>query len=393
MSIKERLLELIEKEGLNPNQFYIKTGLANGFINTIGTTLRKPSVEKIERTFPELNIDWLLTGNGEMMKKNNSPHIEFTMDIYGRMKMITKYLIGKGIAENQEKIGELLGYNNKASFSHILNGRKPLPSNFIDRISALDKKVNKVWIETGEGEMLNKDIINPKSDDAPIGENSASTYNIHPDLKLNYTIKNFFKDYYSYLDYTILDTKYLDKQLLELSIKDKELIAAKMGLNFEDFSNGVDIVSKSPNRGKLVPIYDAKASAGTSQVDLTGSKNGWVNIGDLLKDSEGALYVYGNSMIPGYPPGSLLGIRSLNESFIEPGSVYVVETESNRYVKRLYYNEDKTSLLCISDNHFKHTDGPLEGTYFYPPFEIPFSSVKCIFKVTGVIKRNSTSMF
>jgi hypothetical protein len=70
-----------------------------------------------------------------------------------------------------------------------------------------------------------------------------------------------------------------------------------------------------------------------------------------------------------------------------------VQTESNRYVKRLYYNDDRSALLCISDNHIKHTDGPLEGTYFYPPFEIPFSAVKCIYKVTGVIKRNSTTAY
>lgn len=46
MSLKERLLELVKLEGLNPNQFYIKTGLANGFLNTVGEKLRKPSIEK-----------------------------------------------------------------------------------------------------------------------------------------------------------------------------------------------------------------------------------------------------------------------------------------------------------------------------------------------------------
>ena len=96
-------------------------------------------------------------------------------------------------------------------------------------------------------------------------------------------------------------------------------------------------------------------------------------------------------MIPGYPPGSLIGIRPLNESFIEPGSVYVVQTESNRYIKRLYYNKDKTALICMSDNHIKHADGPMEGDYFYPPFEIPIPAIKIIYKVTGVIKRNSVS--
>lgn len=46
----------------------------------------------------------------------------------------------------------------------------------------------------------------------------------------------------------------------------------------------------------------------------------------------------------------------------------------------------------MSDNHIKHTDGPMEGEYFYPPFEIPIPSVKIIYKVIGVIKRNSISL-
>ena len=74
-----------------------------------------------------------------------------------------------------------------------------------------------------------------------------------------------------------------------------------------------------------------------------------------------------------------------------PAVPNVVQTESNRYIKRLYYNKDKTALICMSDNHIKHADGPMEGDYFYPPFEIPIPAIKIIYKVTGVIKRNSVS--
>ncbi len=64
--IKERLLEMIAIEGLNPRQFYIKTGLGNGFLDKVGERLKKPSVEKISSTFPRWNIDYLQTGEGEM---------------------------------------------------------------------------------------------------------------------------------------------------------------------------------------------------------------------------------------------------------------------------------------------------------------------------------------
>lgn len=70
MSVKDRLIQLVEKEGLNPNQFYVKTGFGNGFLSTVGDTLRRPSIEKLEKTFPHWNIEWVLTGKGEMTKAN-----------------------------------------------------------------------------------------------------------------------------------------------------------------------------------------------------------------------------------------------------------------------------------------------------------------------------------
>lgn len=270
----------------------------------------------------------------------------------------------------------------------------------LDRIFKKDKRSNKypsisekikdglkkafgldeVWLLTGNSETLKDDT------------KFESPIHAIPPFEYDYTVMDFFKDYYSYLSYKEIEEDLLKKQLTTLTDEESAKIAGTMGLDYEDFTHGIDIVINSPHTGKLVPVYNAKAAAGKANIDMYGPRSSWINVGDLLKDSEASLYVYGNSMIPGYPPGSLIGIRPLNESFIEPGSVYVVETESNRYIKRLYYSKDKTALICMSDNHIKHTDGPMEGEYFYPPFEIPLSSIRIIYKVIGVIKRNSISL-
>lgn len=65
MTLKERILYLIDKEGINPNQFYIKSGLGNGYLDKIGDTFRKPTIEKIEKGFPHWNIEWILDEKGE----------------------------------------------------------------------------------------------------------------------------------------------------------------------------------------------------------------------------------------------------------------------------------------------------------------------------------------
>ena len=48
MTLKERMFYLIEKEGLNPNQFYTISGLGNGYLNNVGESFRKPTIEKDE---------------------------------------------------------------------------------------------------------------------------------------------------------------------------------------------------------------------------------------------------------------------------------------------------------------------------------------------------------
>jgi len=70
MSLKERLLEMIACEELNPNQFYIRTGLGNGFLDKVGEKLKSPSVEKISKIFPYWNIDYLQTGEGEKYRRD-----------------------------------------------------------------------------------------------------------------------------------------------------------------------------------------------------------------------------------------------------------------------------------------------------------------------------------
>lgn len=76
MNLKERLFHLIEIEGLNPNQFYIKTGLGNGYLDKVGDVLRRPTIEKIQKTFPKWNFDWILKEEGSPLTEIDIPKEE-----------------------------------------------------------------------------------------------------------------------------------------------------------------------------------------------------------------------------------------------------------------------------------------------------------------------------
>lgn len=77
------------------------------------------------------------------------------MGVRARIKKVVKWLIGEGYANNQKEVGRLLGYANESAFSQVLNGHVDLPADFIPRICSLDDRLNIVWLQSGEGEMLN----------------------------------------------------------------------------------------------------------------------------------------------------------------------------------------------------------------------------------------------
>lgn len=110
MTLKERLFKLIELEGLNPNKFYIKTGLGNGFLNTVGEKLRKPSIEKIEKNFPNWNIEWIIHEKGNPTVDN--PRKE--LDILEAIPLNQNYIINVPLVNQYAQAGYLCGYQDAA---------------------------------------------------------------------------------------------------------------------------------------------------------------------------------------------------------------------------------------------------------------------------------------
>lgn len=150
-------------------------------------------------------------------------------------------------------------------------------------------------------------------------------------------------------------------------------------------------------RRARIPLYDAQTQAGTIEVDMTPVHEpaGTIDIGDLLHDSEAAIRIYGNSMIPNYPPGCVVGLVRVTNKYIEPGEVYVIETRDSRKLKRLFYkddNPDSDTLILYSDNTMKFEGGPRHGKFAYPIAEIPRAEIIQLYAVTGVIKRNANSV-
>lgn len=68
---KRRILQFIEYKGIGITNFFKKTGIKRGFLDTdkLDSSVSDMFLAKIIAVFPELNIEWLLTGEGNMLRK------------------------------------------------------------------------------------------------------------------------------------------------------------------------------------------------------------------------------------------------------------------------------------------------------------------------------------
>lgn len=78
MSVKQRIREFVQAKSMAISAFEKSIGTANGYVNSITKSIGIDKLELIFSTYPELDLVWLLTGTGSMLKPdfhndNNNP--------------------------------------------------------------------------------------------------------------------------------------------------------------------------------------------------------------------------------------------------------------------------------------------------------------------------------
>lgn len=75
MSLNERISKIIEYSGYTPSEFADEVEVQRSSVSHITSGRNKPSLEfiiKIKSRFPEILWDWLVNGDGEMLKSDVS---------------------------------------------------------------------------------------------------------------------------------------------------------------------------------------------------------------------------------------------------------------------------------------------------------------------------------
>jgi len=66
---KERVLDYLKSKGITKNRFYVQTGVANGTLDK-KSGITGDTIMKIYATYPDINLDWLIAGQGQMLKSS-----------------------------------------------------------------------------------------------------------------------------------------------------------------------------------------------------------------------------------------------------------------------------------------------------------------------------------
>ena len=73
-TVKDRLLQFLKAKGISKAEFARRMGVSETYVSTMRKSLPEQRVAKMTRLFPDLNRDWLLYGEGEMLTTSDKPN-------------------------------------------------------------------------------------------------------------------------------------------------------------------------------------------------------------------------------------------------------------------------------------------------------------------------------
>lgn len=102
----DRLIEFIEYAGLSARQFDLSIGAANGYtlrMKKNHASIGSDVIENILKKYPQLNVVWLITGEGEMLKETSKKEILDFEDLPKSQQDEIERIIEQKIRERQER--------------------------------------------------------------------------------------------------------------------------------------------------------------------------------------------------------------------------------------------------------------------------------------------------
>lgn len=157
--IQDRVIKYLEIKGISKYKFYQTTGLSNGFLDKSGS-IGSEKCEIIISHYPDLNIEWLITGKGGMIRKENSNTVSEPAEKYNKTNkglplIPINAMAGIGDGEKAALILECEHYfvpdfQKKADFLIRISGTSMSPKYYNGDVVACKKIPVKTFIQWGK---------------------------------------------------------------------------------------------------------------------------------------------------------------------------------------------------------------------------------------------------
>lgn len=145
MSIKERLVRIMNSEGLNASLFADRIGVQRSSISHILSGRNKPSLdflEKILGTYPKYNAEWLVMGTGQVYKAPKQS------SLFDDQMGLTQEISSK---EKTEPTVQLPEEDRESPEGNISSDETSIPYGMGSKIEKSDKAIEKVLIFYTDG--------------------------------------------------------------------------------------------------------------------------------------------------------------------------------------------------------------------------------------------------
>ena len=153
MDLKSRLIKFIDYKGLSVQSFELQCGLSNGAVSKMGNNTRRSTIDKISKSYPELNTNWLLTGEGGMLLDSidSVPQKSFTNGVpYYNVDFIGGFdIVLNDQTAKPEYLIDFKKYNEATCWCNV-TGHSMEPEITHGDIIALKKIEDKSFLPLGE---------------------------------------------------------------------------------------------------------------------------------------------------------------------------------------------------------------------------------------------------
>ncbi|HCO68593.1 MAG TPA: hypothetical protein DIT04_12670 [Dysgonomonas sp.] len=89
-TVKERLIEYLSYKGISQYKFQESIGASNGYINSMRKGIGVDKLEQVRSKYPDLDIKWLLTGDGTMLRQSDENSASSSISVDGSVSFIIK---------------------------------------------------------------------------------------------------------------------------------------------------------------------------------------------------------------------------------------------------------------------------------------------------------------